>query len=183
MEFEAPAVLFGIKNTNKAPTAQTRLNKKRDFKMAKGTELKDVPKAELAEAYSKLKSRTKGAQEASKKEGEALVRDAITIASGGALGYYMGMMHGDAESDKDYTAAAAAGDTDKMEELLADAQQMAGIDLDLLVGGAAAVAGLMKLGGKMSDTVRAVGVGALAEWAGRTAYNSGHESALEEDED
>ena len=58
--------------------------------MAKGTELKDVPKAELAEAYSKLKSRTKGAQEASKKEGEALVRDAITVASGGALGIGIG---------------------------------------------------------------------------------------------
>lgn len=146
--------------------------------MAKA-ELKDVPKAELAEAYSKLKARGKSAQEASKKEGEALVRDAITIASGGALGYYMGMMEGEASTDKEWGTA----DEDKKEELLAEYQQMAGIDLDLLVGGAAAVAGLMKLGGKMSDTVRAVGVGALAEWAGRTAYNSGMESATEEDED
>lgn len=147
--------------------------------MAKGTELKDVPKAELAEAYSKLKSRTKTAQEASKKEGEALIRDAITIASGGALGYYMGMMEGEAQTDKDWAAA----DADKQDEILAEYQQMAGIDLDLLVGGAAAVAGLMKLGGKMSDTVRAVGVGALAEWAGRTAYNSGMESAKDTEED
>jgi len=145
--------------------------------MAKA-ELKDVPKAELAEAYSKLKARTKNAQEASKKEGEALVRDAITVASGGALGYYMGMMEGEASTDKEWGTA----DDTKKEEILAEYQQMAGIDIDLLVGGAAAVAGLMKLGGKMSDTVRAVGVGALTEWAGRTFYNSGLESATEEEE-
>lgn len=144
--------------------------------MPKGTELKDVPKAELAEAYSKLKARTKSAQDASKKEGEALVRDAITIASGGALGYYMGMMEGDADIKPGMT-------DDEKDEAIAEAQQMAGIDIDLLVGGAAAVAGLMKLGGKMSDTIRAVGVGALAEWAGRTAYNSGLESAAEDEEE
>lgn len=143
--------------------------------MAKA-ELKDVPKAELAEAYSKLKARGKSAQEASKKEGEAMVRDAITVASGGALGYYMGMMEGEADIKTGMTE-------EEKEEAVAEAQQMAGIDLDLLVGGAAAVAGLMKLGGKMSDTIRAVGVGALAEWAGRTAYNSGLESASEEDDD
>ena len=61
--------------------------------------------------------------------------------------------------------------------------QMAGMDIDLLVGGAAAVAGLTKMGGKMSDTIRAVGIGALTEWAGRTFYESGFEKALEAEEE
>lgn len=136
-------------------------------------EAKEVSKKELADAYAKLKSRTKNAQEVAKKQGEELIRDAITVASGGALGYYMGMMEAEADtegkSDEDAEAA------------IAENQQIAGIDLDLLVGGAAAAAGLMKLGGKMSDTLRAVGVGALAEWAGRTAYDSGLESKSEEE--
>ncbi len=122
-------------------------------------EAKEVTKKELADAYAKLKSRTKGAQDASKKQGEELIRDAITVGSGGLLGYYMGQMAGEAEQDKDWTTA----DEEKQDEILGEYQQMAGLDIDLLVGGAAAVAGLTKMGGKMSDTIRAVGIGALTE--------------------
>ena len=139
-------------------------------------EAKEVTKKELAEAYAKLKTRTKGAQEASKKQGEEIIRDAITVASGGALGYYMGMMEAEADLSKATT-------DDEISEAIAESQQIAGIDIDLLVGGAAAAAGLMKLGGKMSDTLRAIGVGGLAEWAGRTAYESGVESGKEEEEE
>ncbi len=139
-------------------------------------EAKEVSKKELAEAYAKLKARGKNAQEVAKKQGEELIRDAITVASGGALGYYMGMMEGEAD-----TAGKEPG-TEEYDEAVAENQQVAGIDLDLLVGGAAAAAGLMKLGGKMSDTLRAVGVGALTEWAGRTAYESGFDSATEKEE-
>lgn len=137
-------------------------------------EAKEQPtRKELAEAYAKLQARTKNAQNVAKKQGEELIRDAITVASGGALGYYMGMMEAEA-------GAEGMSDEDA-EAAIAEQQQIAGIDIDLLVGGAAAAAGLMKLGGKMSDTIRAVGVGALAEWAGRTAYDSGLESAKEEE--
>lgn len=136
-------------------------------------DVKKISNKELAEAYAKLKSRTKNAQDSAKQQGEDLIRDAITVASGGALGYYMGMM--EAEGGADLEIGSEAYD-----EAVAESQQIAGIDLDLLVGGAAAAAGLMKLGGKMSDTLRAVGVGALAEWAGRTAYDSGLESKLED---
>lgn len=138
-------------------------------------EAKEVTKKELADAYAKLKTRTKGAQETAKKQGEELIRDAITVASGGALGYYMGMMEGDADLSKATTE-------EEEDDAIAEAQQIAGIDIDLLVGGGAAAAGLMKLGGKMSDTLRAVGVGALAEWAGRTAYVSGRASGEEDEE-
>ncbi len=139
-------------------------------------EAKEVTKKELAEAYAKLKARGKSAQEAGKKQGEELIRDAITVASGGALGYYMGMMEGEADLSKATTP-------DEEAEAVAENQQVAGIDLDLLIGGVAAGAGLTKMGGKMSDTLRAIGVGALTEWAGRTAYDSGVESAVEDEEE
>jgi hypothetical protein len=138
-------------------------------------EAKEVSKKELAEAYAKLKARGKATQDTARKQGEELIRDAITVASGGALGYYMGMMEGDADLSK-------ATNEDEEAEAIAENQQVAGIDLDLLIGGGAALAGLTKMGGKMSDTLRAIGVGGLTEWAGRTAYESGVESATEEEE-
>jgi len=128
-------------------------------------DLANVSKTELAEAYTKLKSRTQKAQDAAKKEGEALIEDALTIGAGAGLQYYMGMLEAQADSDS--------------EEDIKAKQQVMGLDIDLVVGGAATVAGMMKLGGKMSDTVRAVGVGALTSYAGRMAYEAGLESQEE----
>lgn len=121
--------------------------------------LKDVSKTELAEAYSKLKSRTTRANQIAKQEGEALVRDALTVGSAAGLGLLMGYM--------------AKGETDPTK--IKEAQQVAGFDIDLVVGGAAAAIGLMKYGGKMSDTMRAVGVGGLCSWASRAAEAAGAE--------
>lgn len=118
--------------------------------------LSELSKKELAEAVAKLKGRQQRAARAAREEGEALVRDAITVATAGGLGYYMGMQEKDRPGDE-------------------TAVQVAGIDIDLLVGGAAAAAGLMKLGGKMSDTLRAVGIGGLSSYASRL----GHDKALE----
>ncbi len=132
---------------------------------AKPAKLSDISKGELAESYSKLKGRIAKAQSTARSENEALIRDAITVASAGGLGYYMGKME----------AEAGAGAT---EEQVAEKQQIAGIDIDLLVGGAAAAVGLTKMGGKMSDTVRAVGIGGLSAWASR----AGHQKGLEADD-
>lgn len=118
--------------------------------------LSELSKKELAEAVAKLKGRQQRATRAAREEGESLVRDAITVATAGGLGYYMGMQEKDSPGDE-------------------TAIQVAGIDMDLLVGGAAAAAGLMKLGGKMSDTLRAVGIGGLSSYASRL----GHDKALE----
>ena len=154
-----------IKNPTKR-SPRTRFKKQGQIKMAKEAALKDVSKQELAEAYSKLKARTRNAQVVAKKEGEALISDALTVGTGWGVGYVMGQRVADVDP------------TD--EDAMAEAQQMAGIDIDLLIGGSAAVIGLMKLGGKQSDAVRAIGIGALAEWAGRLGYEQGVESKEEE---
>jgi len=143
--------------------------------------LKDASKTELAEAYSKLKSRTKTAQVQAKKEGEALVEDALTIAAGGGLGYIMGQRHAEA-------AATAIGNGDAegseaYETAVAEGGQIGGFDLDLLVGGAATAAGVLKLGGKMSNTVRKIGIGGLTAYAARMGREKGIESVTEADEE
>lgn len=146
--------------------------------MAKDAALKDVSKQELAEAYSKLKSRTKNAQMQAKKEGEALVEDALTIAAGGGLGYLMGQRHAEAEE-----AALKEGlSGDELAEAIAEGGQVGGIDLDLLVGGAATAAGVLKLGGKMSNTVRKIGIGGLTAYAARIGREKGIDSVKESEE-
>lgn len=121
--------------------------------------LKDISKTELAEAYAKLKGRTARANEIAKREGEALIRDALTIGTAAGLGAYMG-----------YAARGLTGTAAK------EAQQIGGFDIDLIVGGAAAAVGMLKYGGKMSDTMRAVGVGGLCSWASRTAEGAMYEA-------
>jgi len=129
--------------------------------MAKEASLADVSKKELAEQYAGLKRRMDKTRKQARDEGETLIRDVITVGSGAGVGYLMGSR-----------AASVAGGS---EEELAEAQQIAGVDMDLVIGGGLAAVGLMKLGGKMSDTVRAAGIGALTSWASRL----GHEKGLE----
>jgi hypothetical protein len=122
--------------------------------------LKDVSKKDLAEQYHRLLMRTKKANTVAKREGEALVRDVVTLGSAAGFAFFMGTRARD----------AIANGTD-----VEESQQMGGIDLDLIVGGASAVSGLAGWGGKMSESLRAVGVGVLSGYAGRRIYARGME--------
>lgn len=146
--------------------------------MAKDAALKDASKQELAEAYSKLKARTKSAQIQAKAEGEALVEDVLTIAAGGGLGYLMGQRQAEGAE----AARRENKSQEEIDEAAAEGGQIAGIDMDLLIGGAATAAGLFKLGGKMSNTVRKIGVGGLTAYAARIGRDKGEESVKEEEE-
>lgn len=132
--------------------------------MAKEASLADISKKELAEQYASLKRRMDKSRKQARDEGEALIRDVITVGSGAGVGYLMGQKY-----------AEAGGDAASEEEI-AEAQQIAGVDMDLAIGGGLAAVGLMKMGGKMSDTVRAAGIGALTGWANRVMNEKGVES-------
>ena len=132
--------------------------------MAKEASLADISKKELAEQYASLKRRMDKSRKQARDEGEALIRDVITVGAGAGVGYLMGQKY-----------AEAGGDAASEEEI-AESQQIAGIDMDLAIGGGLAAVGLMKLGGKMSDTVRSAGIGALTSWASRVAHEKGVES-------
>lgn len=125
--------------------------------------LSEVSKKELADAYSKLKGSIKRKRENEKAKTEQLVADVVTLASAGGLGYYMGRL----ESEAGVGAS---------EEDIAEKQQLAGIDLDLAIGGGLAVVGLMDMAGGMSNTVRAAGIGGLSAWAARVGREKGLES-------
>lgn len=120
-----------------------------------------LSRKELEEAYVRLKSKSKRANDVAKREGEGMMRNLVTVGSALGIGWYMG----DAVKNK------PAGKT------VEEAQQISGIDTDLLIGGGALAAGMMKWGGKFSETLSAIGTGVLSGYA----YRRGEKMGLEPD--
>lgn len=109
-----------------------------------------LSRKELEEAYVKLRSKGKKANEIARREGEGMMRNLVTVASAGGMGWYIG-------------DAANKG----------NATDVSGIDIDILVGGGALAAGMMKWGGKFSETLSAIGTGVLSGYAYRMAEEKG----------
>lgn len=120
-----------------------------------------LSRKELEEAYVRLKSKSKRANELAKREGESMMRNLVTVGSALGVGWYMG----DAAKN-----AASQGKT------VEEAQQISGIDTDLLIGGGALAAGMMKWGGKFSETLSAIGTGVLSGYAYRRGEKMGMEA-------
>jgi len=118
-----------------------------------------LSRKELEDAYVRLKSKSKRANEIARAEGEGMMRNLVTIGSAGAMGWYLGGA-GKGLKDDAFTAS----------------QQVSGIDIDLIVGGGALAAGLMKWGGKFSDTLSAIGSGALSGYAYKRGEKMGQEA-------
>ncbi len=119
-----------------------------------------LSRKELEEAYVRLKSKSKRANEVAKREGEGMMRNLVTVGSALGMGWYMG----DAEKNRG---------TKTVEE----SQQISGIDADLIIGGGALAAGMMKWGGKFSETLSAIGTGVLSGYG----YRRGHSMGVEPD--
>lgn len=115
---------------------------------------------ELEEAYVRLKSKGKRANEVAKREGEGMMRNLVTVGSALGMGWYMG----DSEKNR--------GD-----KTIEESQQFSGIDADLIIGGGALAAGMMKWGGKFSETLSAIGTGVLSGYG----YRRGHSMGVEPD--
>lgn len=130
----------------------------------------DISKKELMDAYSKLKTRTKRTNEIARKEGEAMMNNLITVGATGLSGWYLG-----GEMKKSIKAAASISDPKKKLAKLKASGKVSGVDIDLIVGGGALAAGMMKWGGKFSPTMSAIGTGVLGGYAFRRGYAAGIE--------
>ena len=145
--------------------------------MSKDASLTEQSITDLADLYTKLKTRAKADKARAAKEGEMMLENLMCIASGGGLGYLMGQRYAQAEID----AMAENKTGEDLKEAIAEGGQIAGIDLDLLVGAAATAAGMFQLGGKMSGAVRQVGVGGLTAYAARVGHNKGFDGVKNPD--
>lgn len=111
--------------------------------------------SEAKEALHRLQTKIKKTQEAAKTEGEALVRDLLTVGGGAGVGALEGYLKKTAmDSGSDEEEAFKLGGA---------------VDMDLAIGGALGLAGIAKLGGKQSDAIRALGMGVLAYAGGKYA--------------
>lgn len=126
-------------------------------------DLSTISKPELAEVVSRYKLRDKRSREKAKAATEQLTSDLVVVASGAGMGYFMGMR--------------VAGAATEGENALEEATQLAGIDYDLAIAGAAAAIGLTGMAGGMSDFMRSVGIGGLTAYAGRRAFFGAIEKA------
>lgn len=159
-----PGSIWNPNRNPKRDKRQPKPKQERFKKMATPVKQGDISKKELMDAYGKLKTRTKRANEVAKKEGEAMMNNLITVASAGGMGWYLGDANKKAVKGKTGEAAIKAAKK---------ATQVSGVDIDLLVGGGALAAGMMKWGGKFSPTLSAVGTGVLGGYAFRRGLEAG----------
>jgi len=138
------AFIFEYKPIQSADGATT-INQGIHSKMATPAK-QSITRKEAIDAYARLKAKAKRANEVAKRESESMMRNLVTVGSAAAMGAYLG----DVKKKNSST-------------------EIQGIDIDLIVGGGALAAGMMKWGGKFSDTLSAIGTGVLAQYAGRSA--------------
>ena len=147
----------------------------------KDATLMDLSKQQLAENYAKLKARVKGSAITARREANAAVEDLLVVGTASGLGYLMGSYH--AEAAEEAVKDGHAPGTDKYTEAVAEGGQLMGVDIDLIVGGVATGLGAFGLAGKMSNTIRKVGIGGLAAYGARIGYEKGEDSVTEADEE
>jgi len=111
-----------------------------------------ISRKEAIDAYARLKTKAKRANEIAKSESEGMMRNLVTVGSGSLMGWYLGDLAKKNPSDVE------------------GSQQVQGVDIDLIVGGGALAAGMMKWGGKFSETLSAIGTGVLTQYGGRMLY-------------
>jgi hypothetical protein len=149
--FKNKSFYFRIKANESARRAKTFQTQGFTAKMATPAK-PSISRKEAIDAYARLKNKAKRANEVAKRESEAMMRNLVTVGAGGLMGWYLG----DAEK-KGGVAATKVQD----------------IDIDLIVGGGALAAGMMKWGGKFSETLSAIGTGVLTQYIGRMGYDKG----------
>lgn len=143
-----------------------------------GAALQEATKDELKERILKIKERQKREKIQEKEKQANLMESLIALGTAGGLSFYQG------GKEKEVRDANADFDTlplEKKQELLAEAQGVAGIDLDLLVGGAGLVMAMTDMAGEYAGTFRAVGTGALSSWSARFFYNKAAHAVDEEE--
>lgn len=144
-------------------------------------QLQKLNKTQAIEVAHRMKNRAKTIRANAEKLTERLVHGAIGTAAGFGMGYWMGQ----AEADyQDSVTKWLADNPDKTQEdaekEVDDPRKWGGVDKDLVVSGALAVAALTNMGGrKVTPFIEAAAFGGLAGWA----YNRGMDAAIDGSED
>lgn len=126
-------------------------------------QIEGAGKDDLIAELTKLKEKEKRVKASNAAKANKTVSAVVTVAAGAAGGYWMGSKRKEAEATEGF-----ANKTEKeQQDLIAGAQQLVGVDADMLVGIAALGLGLTDVASDYSDMLLSAGAGFLASAASR----------------
>lgn len=129
--------------------------------------IEQATKKDLEDELTKIKLKEKKTKEATKQKTERLIESAATVGTAFGLSTYLGGLEKEVrKANPDFDSLS---DDDKNKKL-AEKQTIAGLDIDLVVGLGGVAVGMTDMAGSSSDLINAIGIGALAVYAGRTQY-------------
>lgn len=142
--------------------------------------IEQATKKDLEDELTKIKLKEKKTKEATKQKTERLIESAATVGTAFGLSTYLGGLEKEVrKANPDFDDLS---DDDKNKKL-AEKQTIAGLDIDLVVGLGGVAVGMTDMAGSSSDLINAIGIGALAAYAGRTQYAKAAHAKDEEDKE
>lgn len=128
-------------------------------------QIESAGKDDLIQELTRLKKRERDLKAENTRKANKLMGSVLTIGAGVGAGYYMASKEAEVKGQADF-----AGKTEEEQtKLLAAATQIMGVDIDALVGIAAFGLGLTDAADGYSETLLAIGSGALAVAGSRMA--------------
>ena len=123
-------------------------------------QIQGADKSDLVDELTRLKKRERDLKAENARKANKLMGSVLTIGAGVGAGYFMASKEAEVEKQTFDSEEAK-------KKALADATQVMGIDIDALVGIAAFGLGLTDAADGYSETLLAIGSGALAVAGGR----------------
>lgn len=137
--------------------------------IALSPQLQSASAPELRDELIKIKQREQKAKKEKQEASERVISDVIAVGGAGVLSWYLGGKEQDARKAEGFNGLSEEDQTKKIHE----AQSIAGFDIDLVVGIAGIGLAMTDMAGQYDDMLNALGVGGLAAYASRAAYQRG----------
>lgn len=126
-------------------------------------QIEGAHKDDLVAELTKLKDKEKRVKAANAAKANKTVSALVTVAAGAAGGWWMGSKRKEAETAEGFASLAAEEQSKK----IAEAQQVVGVDADMLAGLISVGIGLTDVASDYSDMLLSAGAGFLASSASR----------------
>lgn len=138
----------------------------------------EASKEDLKEELLRIKTKARKSAEENKAKSQKVVESAATVGVAYLISDHLG------KKAKEVRKATPEFDTLSAEEQtkkLADAQGVMGLDIDLVIGVVGVGIGFTELAGEYSGIFNSGGLGALASFASRSAYQKALHAVDEEE--
>lgn len=140
--------------------------------------IEQASKKDLEDELTKIKLKEKKAKDQTKQKTEKLIESAATVGTAFGISTYLGGLEKEVRKANPDFDQLSEEDRNKK---LAEKQSVMGLDIDLVIGLGGVAVGMTEMAGSSSDLLNAIGIGALAAYAGRTQYAKAAHAVDEEE--